>query len=317
MKKILVTGSAGFIFSNFIRKAIYNKYPYSFISIDKVSGSTNSLYSNKNHTFHIADIRDQHIIDKIFEFEKPDAVIHAAAESHVDFSLTRPNDFITSNVLGTQVIINACIKHTVEKLVYISTDEVYGHLTSDTDAGWTEESPLNPRNPYAASKAAGELLVRAAHQSHGLNYNITRSSNNYGPWQTTDKFIPKVIKCISNEEKIPVYGQGLQIRDWTHVFDNCSAIMSILEKGQANETYNISANQEVSNIEMVQKICNIMNKGHNLINHIIPDPRPGHDFRYSIDSSKIKSIGWSPKLKLSEGLDQCVEWYTMNQWMFR
>lgn len=316
--KILISGSAGFIFSNFIRKAIYNKYPYSFVSIDKVSGNANSLYSHKNHTFHIADIRDQHIVDKIFEFEKPDIVIHAAAESHVDYSLSRPNDFITSNVLGTQVMINACLKHDVQKMMYVSTDEVYGHLTSDTELPWTEDSPINPRNPYAASKAAGELLVKAAHQSHGLKYNITRSSNNYGPWQTTDKFMPKIIKSITHNEKIPIYGQGLQIRDWTHVFDNCAAVMTVLEKGIINETYNISANQEVSNIEMVQKICNIMSKGHDLIQHIIPDPRGnGHDFRYSVDSSKIRSLGWSPKFKLSEGLDQCIEWYSMNQWMFR
>jgi dTDP-glucose 4,6-dehydratase len=273
------------------------------------------MYWNKSHTFHVADIRDQHIIDTIFQFEKPDIVIHAAAETFVDASLTDPNSFITSNVLGTQVIINACIKYNVEKLIYISTDEVYGHLTSEEDPAWNEDAVLNPRNPYSASKAAGELLVKAAHQSHGLTYNITRSSNNYGPRQTTEKFVPKVIKCILEDKKIPVYGQGLQIRDWTHVFDNCAGIMDVLNKGEPNQTYNIAANQEFTNIEVVQKICNVMQKGHSLIEFV--KDRPGHDFRYSINSSKMKSLGWEPKYKFKDGIDQCISWYLANQWFLK
>jgi len=315
MKKVLITGTCGFIFSNFIRKAIYEKLPYSFVSIDRVTGNANTLYSHKNHTIHLADIRDQHIIDKIFQFENPDIVIHGAAESFVDSSLSDPNSFVTSNVLGTQIIINACLKHKVERFIYISTDEVYGQLTSESDLAWTEDAPLNPRNPYSASKAAGELMVKAAHQSHGLIYNITRSSNNYGPRQTAEKLIPKAIKCILNKEKIPVYGQGLQIRDWTHVFDNCSGLITILNNGKPNEIYNISANQELPNIEVIQKICNAMDGGHELIS--FTNERPGHDFRYSVNSSKIRELGWKPNYKFKEGIIHTVEWYKMNQWFLK
>jgi dTDP-glucose 4,6-dehydratase len=317
MKKVLITGTCGFIFSNFIRRAIkYDKQPYEFVSVDRVSGDANTMYANKSHTFHLADLRDQHIIDKIFQFEQPDIVIHGAAESFVDYSLSDPNSFVTSNVLGTQVVINACVKHKVGRLIYISTDEVYGQLTGESDPPWTEDSPLDPRNPYSASKACGELLVKAAHHSHGLIYNITRSSNNYGPRQTSEKLIPKAIKCILHGDKIPLYGQGLQIRDWTHVFDNCAAIMTVLNKGKPNETYNISANQEFPNIEVIQKICNAMGKGHELIS-FIEDPRRGHDFRYSVDSSKIRELGWQSSYKFKEGIVETVEWYKINQWLFK
>ena len=318
MKKVLLTGTCGFIFSNFIRRAMHEKGPYNFVSIDRVSDSTNAnaLYFNKGHVFYLADLRDQHVIDKIFQFERPDIVIHGAAESFVDYSLTNPNDFITSNVLGTQVIINACIKHNVGRLIYISTDEVYGQLTSESDPAWKEDAPLDPRNPYSASKACGELLVKAAHQSHGLIYNITRSSNNYGPRQTSEKLIPKAIKCVLNNEKIPLYGQGLQIRDWTHVFDNVSAIWTVLTQGKPNEIYNISANQEFPNIEVIQKICNALGHGHELIT-FVEDPRKGHDFRYSVDSSKIKKLGWKPTYKFKNGIIDTVKWYEINQYFLK
>jgi dTDP-glucose 4,6-dehydratase len=316
-KTILLTGSAGFIYSNFIRKAIYEKHPYNFVSLDMINGNPNSIYSNKNHTFHIADIRDAHVIDMIFQFERPDIVLHTAAESNVDYSLKDPNKFITTNVLGTQNIINACIKHNVSKLIYTSTDEVMGALSSEDDPSWTEDAPLNPRNPYSASKACGELLVKAAHESHGLKYNITRSSNNYGPRQTPDKLIPRVIKCILNDQKIPIYGEGKQIRDWTYVADNVNAVLTILDKGKDNEIYNIGASQECSNVELIQKICNKMGKGHNLM-EFIPDPRGGgHDFRYSVDSTKIKSLGWKPGYKLSDGLDATINWYVQNQYFLK
>ncbi len=314
--KVLITGSCGFIFGNFIRKAIYEKHPYTFVSIDRVnSNAINSMYWNKNHTFHIADIRDQHVIDTIFQFEKPDIVIHGAAETFVDYSLSDPNSFVTSNVLGTQVITNACIKYGVQKLIYISTDEVYGHLKSEAEPSWTEDAPLNPRNPYSASKASGELMVKAAHESHGLIYNITRSSNNYGHRQTPEKLLPKVIKNILEGNPIPIYGQGLQMRDWLHVFDNCSALLTILAKGEPNETYNISANQELSNIEVVQKVCNVMKDGHKLIS--FTKDRPGHDFRYSVDSSKIRALGWMPEYTFPNGIQQTVQWYLANQWFLK
>lgn len=321
-KKILVTGSCGFIFSNFVRKLIYSNKEsgedkYSVVSVDRVNNNAiNSMYVNKNHTFYVGDIRDQHVMDVIFSFEKPDIVIHGAAETFVDYSLSDPNSFVNSNILGTQVVINCCLKYGVERLIYISTDEVYGQLTNESDPPWDESAPLNPRNPYSATKASGELLVKAAHQTHGLIYNITRSSNNYGPRQTPEKLIPKAIKCILDDKQIPIYGQGLQIRDWTHVFDNCSAIMTVLNNGVPNEIYNIAANQELPNVEAIQKVCNAMGKGHNLITHI-PDPRPGHDFRYSISSEKIRQLGWKPVYKFKDGIVDTVEWYNNNKWFLK
>lgn len=317
-KKVLITGSCGFIMGNLIRKAVYEKQPYQLVSLDRVNtNALNSMYWNKNHVFHIADIRDQHVVDVIFQFEKPDIVIHGAAETHVDVSLHDPNSFVTSNVLGTQVVVNACIKHKVEKLIYVSTDEVYGQLNNELSPSWTEESPVVPRNLYAATKAAGELLVKAANQSHGLKYNITRSSNNYGPRQTPDKLVPKTVKCVLQDNKIPIYDKGLQVRDWTHVFDNCNAILTVLNKGEDNQIYNISANQEFTNIEVAQHICNSLGKGHNLVEYI-QDPREnGHDFRYSMDSKKIRSLGWEPKFKFKDGIVSTVEWYQANQWFVR
>jgi len=320
-KKVLITGSCGFIFGNFIRRAIYSRKTreekLDFVSIDRVNfNETNSMYWNQNHKFYPADIRDNHVIDTIFKFEHPDIVIHGAAESFVDSSLKDPNSFVTSNVLGTQVIINACLKHKVKRLIYISTDEVYGQLTSEKDAAWTEESPLDPRNPYSATKAAGELLVKAAHTTHGLIYNITRSSNNYGPWQQPEKLLPKAIKCVLQGQKIPLYGEGKQIRDWTYVGDNCSAIMTILDKGEPNQVYNISAHQEFTNLETIQAVCNAIGKGHDLIS-FIPDPRGGHDFRYSVDTHKIQQLGWKPAYKFKEGIAETVHWYMDNQWFLK
>jgi dTDP-glucose 4,6-dehydratase len=322
MKKILITGSNGFLVSNFLRKVIYEqnqKKPqdrlYKFVSIDRMTANNNNMYWNTSHSFYLADICDAHIVDRIFQFEKPDIVIHSAAESHVDTSLKDPNIFINSNVLGTQVIINNCLKYKTEKLIYTSSDEIYGQLTNENDPSWMEDAPLAPRSPYSASKAAGELLVKAAHASYGLIYNITRSSNCYGPYQLSEKLIPKAIKCIVEGQKIPIYGKGLQIRDWTYVTDNCSAVMTILEKGVPNEIYNISAHQEFTNIETIQEVCNAMGKGHELVSFV--NERPGHDFRYSVNTDKLQALGWKPSIKFREGIVKTCEWYNMNQWILR
>lgn len=313
-KTILLTGSAGFIFSNFIRKSIYLKLPYRFVSVDKINSQKNmiNLYVNQSHKFYLADIADTHIIDTIFSHEKPDVVINGAAESSVDKSLTDPLCFALSNVVGTQNLLNAAIKHDVKRFIQISTDEVYGQLTVD-EKPWKEEAPLNPRNPYSASKASAELMVQAAGKSHGLPYIITRSSNNYGPRQMPDKLIPRVIQCIMRGEKIPVYGEGSQLRDWTHVFDNCAAISYLIDNGKDNEIYNISAHQEFTNLEIVNKICDIMGTGHNLIS-FIPDPRKSHDFRYAIDTSKIESLGFKASMKFKDHIKEVVEWYKMNSY---
>lgn len=317
-KKILITGSCGFIFSNFIRIALKESWPYQIISIDKVSRSENiyNVYANRSHKFYLGDITDKHLINTIFELEKPDIVLHGAAESNVDDAISSTNPFIMSNVLGTQNLLDASVKYDVKQFLYISTDEVLGHL-DENDKSWTEESFLNPRNPYSASKAAGELLVKAANVTYGLPFNITRTCNNFGPKQSVKNLIPKTIYSILEKNKIPIYGQGKQIREWIHVVDNCEAIRTVLEKGRINEIYNIGTGFETSNLELVNDICNIMNEGYDLIS-FIKDPRPGHDFRYSLDSSKIRSLGWKPKFRFKDGLKHTIKWYSNNQnWFCR
>lgn len=317
-KVVLCTGSCGFIFTNFLRIAVTkNKEDFKWASIDKLvpQHSIKNIYANRSHDFYIGDISDAHFIDRVFDIVKPDFVIHGAAESFVDDSIKSASAFVKSNVLGTQTLIDAAVRHQVERFFYISTDEVYGQL-SDNDQPWTEDSPLNPRNPYSASKAAGELLVKAAHETYGLSYNITRSCNNFGPKQSVKNLIPKVIKCILSKKPIPIYGQGLQCREWIHVADNCQAILQILKNGQPNQAYNITANYEISNLEMVHTICNLMESGHNLIS-FIEDPRPGHDFRYSITNDKIKLLGWKPSFRFKDGLMKTCDWYINNQWFFK
>lgn len=318
-QRLLITGSCGFIISNFIRKAIYDKAPYDIVSIDRISKSSllNNIYEHKSHSFYLADICDEHIMNRIFEYVKPEIVLHAAACSFVDDSLKNPNEFIRSNVLGTQIIVNACVKYGVKKLIYTSTDEVMGSLKSSNDLPWTEEAPLDPKNPYSASKASGELIIKAANNSFGLPYVITRASNNYGPRQS-EKLIPVIIKSIINNTKIPVYGNGSFIREWTYVDDNCDALIAILESDKINTIYNISSNQEFSNIEIVQLVCNGMGGGHNLIEHI-EDPRGnGHDFRYSVNCDKIKNeLNWKPKVKFKDGIVLTTQWYKNNNWFIR
>lgn len=317
--KILVTGSCGFIFSNFMRLAQIaqrDKHEYTFVGVDKITRTKaiKNIYEHRNQKFYLADVSDKHAIDRIFRLEKPKIVIHGAAESHVDDSISDAHPFIKSNVLGTQVIVDACIKYSINRLIYASTDEVYGQLNSELDKPWKEGSLLFPRNPYSASKAAGELIIKAAHETHGLNYNITRSCNNFGPRQQLKNLAPKVIKCIVDESPIPVYGQGAQIREWIHVSDNCRAVLDII-KGPPNEIYNVSAGYEISNIELVNMICNIIGKGHDLITFV--EDRPGHDFRYAIDSSKLHDIGWSPTLKFRDALEHTCSWYLKNKWYLK
>jgi dTDP-glucose 4,6-dehydratase len=315
-KKVLVTGSGGFIGSNFIRQTFYAKIPYAISSLDRVREShiIHNIYVNSDHVFYIADIRDPHIIQVIFQKERPDIVVHFAAESCVDKSINSTLPFITSNVVGTQNIIDECLRID-SKLLYMSADEVYGALTDDRAEPWTETSPMNPRNTYSASKAAGELLVRAAHETHGLRYNIVRACNNYGPWQTNEKFIPRIIHCILNDKEIPIYGKGDQIRDWIHVSDTCDALYHVIDKGKDSEIYNITAKQEFMNLEVAQIICNTMEKGHNLLKHV--EDRLGHDFRYAMSNDKIKELGWVPKLKFRDGVRQTCQWYVSNQYALK
>ena len=313
-QKILVTGSCGFIFSNFIRLAFKDNLPYEIVSIDKITRpeGLNTVYQNRSHNFYLGDVADHHFVHRVFELERPDIVVHGSAESHVDESICAAQTFVRSNVLGTQVLIDASLKYDIKKFVMISTDEVYGSLFNEDSKPWIEDSHLSPRNPYSASKLSAELLVKAAHETHDLPYIITRSCNNVGPWQSLRNLVPKVIGCILNNKKIPIYGQGLQMREWIHVVDNCYAIFKIIEQPTVNEIYNISTGYEVTNLEMVNNICNIMGSGHELISFV--NDRPGHDFRYACDSSKLRELGWKPTFKFKDALKHTCKWYSKNQW---
>lgn len=313
--KILITGSSGFIFSNYVRFAIYEKKYPMIVGVDKISNSAalNSLYQNKGNINYIADITDEHIFNRIVEYEQPDLIIHAAALTSVDEALVSPNDYIYNNVIGTNIVAKIAAKYKI-RLLYVSTDEVYGHLETENDPSWTEESPIKPRNLYSASKASGEHIVRSYGNSEGLNYNIIRMSNNYGPRQTTNKLIPRSIKSLLNNEKIKIYDKGQHIRDWLNVRDTYSAINTVIEKGYKNETYNIGANQEFSNIEVAQLICKAMNK---VLEIEFIEDRKGHDHRYSLNSDKLKKLGWKPSIKFKEGIENVVQWYLVNKYWIR
>lgn len=307
-KKVLITGSGGFVFGNFIRQVFYSKLPYTISSIDRVREShiIHNIYINQDHQFYIADIRDQHILRVIFEKERPDIVIHGAVEDYKNSSL----ECTTSNVVGTQNIIDQCLAINA-KLIYMSNDSVYGSLLNDQDPPYSEDSDINPSNIFSATKACGELLVKAAHKTNGLKFNIIRASNIYGPWQNTDKLIPKIIQKILNDTEFPIYGQGNNIRDWMHVFDVCTALFRIIENGKDSEIYNITSKQEFSNLEVAHIICNTLEKGHELLKHV--NDVKGNDFRYAMTNDKIKSIGWIPELKFRDGIIQTCQWYVSNK----
>ena len=303
MKKVLVTGSCGFIFSNFMRVNICG---YEFIGVDKVISKCNAFNMSDNYRLYIGDIADEHFMNVVFRKEKPDIVIHGAAESFVDDSIRKALPFVHSNVLGTQICVDMALDYGVERFLYVSTDEVYGQLKVG-DSAWKETTPVNPRNPYSASKASGEMIVKAAHQTHGLQYNITRSCNNYGPRQPPRNLVPKVISCVLANEKIPIHGQGKQFREWIFVNDHCSAIMKVLSHGEPNETYNVGTGVELANLDMVHRICKILGRGDGLVSFI--KDRPGHDFRYSVDCRKLLKLGWRPSVDFAQGLETCVKWY--------
>lgn len=319
--KYFITGSCGFIGSNFVRK-IYNlkkesKNVNKICSIDKMEQNftKNNYYINNYHSFYMGDITNSLLINNILELEKPDCIIHFAAESHVDKSIEDPSKFINSNILGTQVLINAALKYNIKKFIYISTDEVYGQLNSESDTPWTEDAIPNPRNPYSATKLSGEHLIKAAHETYGLNYLITRCCNNFGPRQSNKNFIPKIIKSIMLNEKMPIYGEGKQIREWIYVEDHCKAIAHLAESEIINETFNVSTGWEISNLEMFGTIANLMGKGHDLVEFV--KDRPGHDFRYAISSAKIKNTGWKPSFDFSKSLERTIEWHLTNPWFLK
>ena len=316
--KMLVTGGAGFIGSNFVIYML-NKYPhYQIINLDALTyaGNLENLQSVErypNYTFIKGDITDRMLIDELFR-QGVDVVINFAAESHVDRSIMEPDIFVRTNVMGTQVLLDAAKKYGVKKFVQISTDEVYGSL-GETGL-FTEETPLAPNSPYSASKAGGDLLVRAYHHTYGLPVNITRCSNNYGPFQFPEKLIPLMIANALNDRPLPVYGDGLNIRDWLYVEDHCSAIDLVIHHGVNGEVYNIGGNNERTNLEIVKTILAELNKPESLITFV--EDRPGHDRRYGIDASKIKrELGWQPKYPFDIGIKRTIRWYLDNQEWWR
>lgn len=311
-KKILVTGSCGFIFSNFMLRHLRSDSEYDFASVDKLIAPYNFANINKSsgHTFYMGDIADEHFMTNVFKLEKPDYVIHGAAESFVDDSIASAKPFIHSNVVGTQNLTDLSVKYNIEKFIYISTDEVYGQLKPG-DVSWTEESITLPRNPYSASKLAGELIVRAAGETHDLKYNITRCSNNYGPRQPPRNLIPKIITCLLNDLPIPIHGSGKQLREWLYVSDHNEAVMKVLTQGINKEIYNIGSGFELTNLEVIEYISKLMNITPK-IKHV--KDRAGHDFRYSVNCDKIKKIGWDPLFdNFSHCMSQTIRWYRDNQ----
>lgn len=315
---ILVTGGAGFIGGNFCHYML-EKYPkYRIVCLDKLTYAGNletlaPIIKNKNFHFVHEDICNREKIFSLFEKEKFDIVINFAAETHVDRSLTNPETFLKTNIVGTAVLLDACRKFQTPRFHQVSTDEVYGDLPLEAkELLFVEETPLHTSSPYSASKAGADLLVLAYHRTFGLPVTISRCSNNYGPFQFPEKLIPLIISRAQKNQNIPVYGNGLNVRDWLHVFDHCSAIDLIIHKGRVGEVYNIGGNNEKTNLEIVNKILLALNKPKSLIQFV--KDRPGHDRRYAIDASKIKKeLGWQPKYCFENGIIETIEWYLSNQ----
>ncbi|MEK3725854.1 dTDP-glucose 4,6-dehydratase [Paenibacillus sp. FSL H8-0034] len=312
--KVLITGGAGFIGSNFVIYML-NKYPdYQFVNLDVLTYAGNlenleSIQQHPNYSFVKGDIADASTLDEIFS-QGIDVVVNFAAESHVDRSIMDPQIFVKTNVMGTQVVLDAAKKYGVQKFVQISTDEVYGSLGAT--GLFTELTPLTPNSPYSASKAGGDLLVKAYHETFGMNVNITRCSNNYGPYQFPEKLIPLMISNALNDKSLPVYGDGLNIRDWLYVEDHCSAIDLVMHSGVSGEVYNIGGNNERTNIQIIEAILTELNKPSTLITYV--KDRLGHDRRYGIDAIKITDeLGWQPKYHFESGIKETIQWYLNNK----
>lgn len=318
MKKLLVTGGAGFIGGNFIHYILQHYPHYKIYNLDSLTYAGDltkhrHIEHNPNYTFIQANIIDYEMILSLFHQYKFDYVIHFAAESHVDRSIKDPSIFVKTNVVGTQNLLEAARQVGISKFIHVSTDEVYGELDFDPTTFFTEDTPLQPNSPYSASKAASDLLVRAYSETYGLPVNITRCSNNYGPYQYPEKLIPLTIKKVLKGDKVPIYGDGKNIRDWLHVYDHCKAIDLIMDKGIVGEVYNIGGHNELTNLEVVQKILYALGKSQQLIT-FVPD-RLGHDKRYAIDPSKLESLGWKPTYSFDTGIEQTIEWYLENNWL--
>ena len=316
--RILVTGGAGFIGSNFIFYMLKSHPDCRIICIDKLTYAGNlstlaPIMEEPRFRFVKADICDRSAVYALFEEEKPDAVVNFAAESHVDRSIEEPEIFLKTNILGTQVLLDACRQFGIGRFHQVSTDEVYGDLPLDRpDLFFTEETPLDPSSPYSSSKASADLLVQAYHRTYGVPVTISRCSNNYGPYHFPEKLIPLMIANALNDKPLPVYGEGLNVRDWLYVEDHCRAIDLILSKGSVGQIYNVGGHNEMRNIDIVRLICRELGKPESLIVHV--EDRKGHDLRYAIDPTKIsRELGWLPETKFEDGLKKTIRWYLDNR----
>lgn len=316
--KIIVTGGAGFIGGNFIHYII-NKYPEDqIVCFDALTYAGNMetlqpVIDKSNFKFIKGDISDRNAVYKMFQEETPDVIVNFAAESHVDRSITNPEVFLTTNILGTGVLLDACKKYGIKRYHQVSTDEVYGDLPLDRpELFFTEETPIHASSPYSASKASADLLVKAYGRTFGLPITISRCSNNYGPYHFPEKLIPLVIANVLNDKPIPVYGKGENVRDWLYVEDHCIAIDLIIRYGVVGEVYNIGGHNEKTNLDVVKTIITALGKSENLITYVTD--RPGHDMRYAIDPTKIgNELGWQPETKFEEGIRRTIQWYLNNQ----
>ncbi len=315
--KLIITGGAGFIGSNFIRH-ILNKYPnYNVVNIDKLTycGTLDNLKDiekDARYKFIKCDICDKKKIDEIFSEEKPDYVVHFAAESHVDRSIMDPEAFTKTNVLGTHILLEAAKKINVQKFLHISTDEVFGSIKKGK---FKETDPLFPNSPYAASKAGADMLARSYFKTFSMPILITRTTNNFGPHQFPEKLMPLFITNFIEGKKVPVYGKGKNIREWIYVLDNCEALDVILHKGKIGEIYNIGSGEEKTNMEITKIILKEFGKGVSQVEFV--QDRPGHDFRYALDTSKIKKIGWKPKYTFEKAIKETIKWYRENEWWWK
>lgn len=315
MKRLLVTGGAGFIGSNFVRMALAEHPECFVVNLDKLTYAGNlenlaGFENHPNHKFIKGDICDGALIERIIDEFKVDSIVNFAAESHVDRSITEPKIFIETNVTGTLILLEAARDKKLQRFVQISTDEVYGAL--GPEGKFTELTPLSPNSPYSASKAAADLLVRAFGHTWGLPVNITRCSNNYGPYQFPEKLIPLMINNALNDKDLPVYGDGLQIRDWLYVYDHCTAVWKVLTDAPPGEIYNIGGCNEKTNLAVVELILERLEKPKSLIKHVTD--RPGHDRRYAIDASKIiNRLGWRPSVSFEQGIGKTIDWYLANR----
>lgn len=315
---IIVTGGAGFIGSNFVFHMLQGHPEYRIVCLDKLTYAGNlstlePVMENGNFRFVKADICDRAAVYQLFEEEHPDMVVNFAAESHVDRSIENPGIFLETNIMGTAVLMDACRKYGIRRYHQVSTDEVYGDLPLDRpDLFFTEDTPIHTSSPYSSSKASADLLVLAYHRTYGLPVTISRCSNNYGPYHFPEKLIPLMIINALHDKPLPVYGDGLNVRDWLYVEDHCRAIDLILHKGTVGEVYNVGGHNEMKNIDIVKLICRALGKPESLIQFVTD--RKGHDRRYAIDPTKIhRELGWLPETKFADGIQKTIQWYVSHE----